>query len=156
MRTRATAREDDSAAALAAFGTLGGVPASALLLGHLADGERAVADLLLDLLELLLAALGIALTLAARGHGSDRLDVDGFGAFFPRLGVEAHALAVVERAKALPHDAGVMDERILPALIGRDEAEALVVAEPLDGSGCHRSLLPTGCTGPFARPDSYF
>jgi hypothetical protein len=30
-----------------------------------------------------------------------------------------------------------MDEEILLSVVGRDEAEALVVAEPLDGSGGH-------------------
>src|SRR5688572_27450507 len=33
-----------------------------------------------------------------------------------------------------------MDEEVLAALVRRDEAEALVVVEPLHGSGCH--LIP--------------
>src|SRR5437588_7497762 len=35
-----------------------------------------------------------------------------------------------------------MDEQVLAGFIGRDEAVALVVAEPFDGSGCH--LFPPG------------
>jgi hypothetical protein len=46
----------------------GASPASALLGGHLADGERAVAKLLADPLELLAAPLGRALTLTPGRH----------------------------------------------------------------------------------------
>src|SRR5437588_2202056 len=35
-----------------------------------------------------------------------------------------------------------MDEQVLAGFIGRDEAVALVVAEPFDGSGCH--VFPPG------------
>src|SRR5580704_443130 len=45
-----------------------------------------------------------------------------------------------QRAIAVPHDASEMNEQVAPAVIGRDEAEALVVAEPLDGTRCH--VLP--------------
>src|SRR5262249_40985101 len=45
-----------------------------------------------------------------------------------------------ERAVAVAVDPGVVDEEIPAALIRRDEAEALLVAEPLHGSGRHVSL----------------
>ena len=45
-------------------------------------------------------------------------------------------------------DAGVVDEEVAGPLVGRDEPEALVVAEPLHGAGRHvftstASVLPT-------------
>jgi hypothetical protein len=38
---------------------------------------------------------------------------------------------------AVAGDARVMDEQVLAGLVARDEAEPLVVAEPLHGSGWH-------------------
>src|SRR4051794_23746276 len=38
-----------------------------------------------------------------------------------------------------------MDEEVLAALVRGDEAEALVVVEPLDGSGCHAFLHGSCC-----------
>src|SRR5215208_6543855 len=55
-------------------------------------------------------------------------------AFF---GVELDLCALGERAKALALDAGVMHEEVLAPLVGRDEAESLVIVEPLHGSGGH-------------------
>ena len=43
-----------------------------------------------------------------------------------------------ERPIAVSRDAREMDEQVAAALVGRDEAEALVVAEPLDRAGTHR------------------
>src|SRR5687768_6895282 len=34
-------------------------------------------------------------------------------------------------------ESALVDENVLPALVGLDEAKALLVVEPLDGSGCH-------------------
>src|SRR3954447_4624336 len=67
----------------------------------------------------------------------ERGDVDGLGALVPGLGVEGDLRALRQRLEAVGVDAGVMDEEVLAALVGRDEAEALVVVEPLDGSGSH-------------------
>src|SRR3954471_8764581 len=52
-----------------------------------------------------------------------------------RLVLDPRALG--ERAVAVGFDAAVVDEEVLAAFIGRDEAEALLVAEPLDGACCH-------------------
>ncbi len=39
--------------------------------------------------------------------------------------------------KPSPADRAEVDEHVLASIVLRDEAVALVVAEPLDGSGCH-------------------
>src|SRR5205823_322395 len=39
--------------------------------------------------------------------------------------------------EAATGDLGVVDEEVLPAVVGADEAVALRIAEPLDGAGCH-------------------
>src|ERR671918_470576 len=66
-----------------------------------------------------------------------RLDVRGPGALVAGLDVVGHLGALGEAAEALAADAVVMDEDVLRAVIGRDEPEALVVTEPLHGSGWH-------------------
>src|SRR5947207_423040 len=68
-------------------------------------------------------------------------DVDGLGALVACLGVVGHLGALGERAVAVADDRLVMDEEVLACLIGGDEAEALLVAEPLDGSCCHDCSL---------------
>src|SRR5829696_5358776 len=49
--------------------------------------------------------------------------------------------ALRERLEALAGDAAVMHEQVLSAFIGSDEAVALAVVEPLDGSVCHKKHL---------------
>src|SRR3954465_3444597 len=73
----------------------------------------------------------------SRWRRLERRDVDGLGALVPGLGVEGDLRALGERLEAAAVDAGVVDEEILAALVRRDEAEALVVVEPLHGSGRH-------------------
>src|SRR3954468_19287064 len=72
----------------------------------------------------------------------ERLDVDGLGALVPGLGVVGHLGALGERTEALALDGLVMDEEVRTGLIGGDEAEALLVAEPLHGSCCHVAFPP--------------
>src|SRR3954468_10859833 len=74
----------------------------------------------------------------------DGLDVDGLGALVALLGVVGHLGALGERTVAVAHDRLVMDEEVLARLIGSDEAEALLVAEPLHGS-CWHCCFPPGC-----------
>src|ERR1035437_4120769 len=76
---------------------------------------------------------------------SDGLDVDGLGALVALLCVVGHFRALLQRAIALAVDAGVMDEQILLAVIGGDETEPLVVAEPLYGAGRHVGNSSTVC-----------
>src|SRR4051794_38819460 len=77
----------------------------------------------------------------SRSDRLDRLDANGLGALGPGLAVERHLRALGEGRVAVADDAGVMDEQVLASLIGSDEAEALLVREPLDGSGCHGVFL---------------
>src|SRR3954453_12671773 len=67
----------------------------------------------------------------------DLRDVDRVGALGPALGLVAHLRALRQRTEAVAVDGGVMDEEVLAPVVGGDEAEALLVAEPLDGSGGH-------------------
>src|SRR3954447_4163759 len=67
----------------------------------------------------------------------DCANVGRLGALLTLSCVELHLGALSEALEALAGDAGVVDEQVLRAVLRRDEPEALVVAEPLDGSGCH-------------------
>src|SRR3954462_13247146 len=69
-----------------------------------------------------------------------RGDVDGLRALVAGLGVVGHLRALSQRLEAAGVDAGVVDEEVLAALVRGDEAEALVVVEPLHGSGSHDFL----------------
>src|SRR4051794_12119127 len=72
-----------------------------------------------------------------RSRGSDGPDVDRLRTLVAGLGLVLHARALGERAVAIGFDAAVVDEEVLAAFIGSDEAEALLVAEPLNGALCH-------------------
>src|SRR3954451_19723071 len=85
---------------------------------------------------------GAGRSVQSRWRRLERRDVDGLGALVPGLGVEADARALGERLEALGVDAGVVDEQVLAGIVRRDEAEALVVVEPLDGSGGHVWVPP--------------
>src|SRR5947209_15529471 len=65
------------------------------------------------------------------------LNVDGLRSLVAVLGVVGDLCPLGERAVAIAGDAGVVDEEVLGLVVGCDEPEALVVAEPLDGSGSH-------------------
>src|SRR3990170_8805687 len=76
-----------------------------------------------------------------RPAGSDRADVGGLLALRAIDDVELDRLALGERLVALAFDRGEVDEHVVPALPG-DEAEALLVAEPLHGALlCQHGLL---------------
>lgn len=82
-------------------------------------GETVVVAVVLDLLE---------------GRSVGTGDVDGLGAVVLGDDKELDGLALVEGAKAFGFDGGLVDEQILAAVVGLDEAEALVVVEPTDGA----------------------
>src|SRR4051794_31485902 len=63
--------------------------------------------------------------------GLNDRDVDGLRALVAVLGVVGDPRALSEGAEAVAVDARVVDEEVLAAFIGCDEAEALLVAEPL-------------------------
>src|SRR4051794_20286173 len=60
-----------------------------------------------------------------------------------------------ERPEATPGDRREMDERVLAAVIGGDEPEALLVAEPLHDTGSHPTalLVPACRGGKFYQPE---
>src|SRR5262245_28519307 len=66
-----------------------------------------------------------------------RANVYRAGAFVSGLGLVRDLGALIERAKAVAGDRALVDEQVLRAVIGGDEAEALLVAEPLHGSTGH-------------------
>src|SRR5919106_740858 len=75
------------------------------------------------------------------GERLARLKVGGLGALLARLDLVRHLRALRQGAEPVGVDRAVMDEHVLRAVVGRDEPEALVVAEPLHGSGWHVSFL---------------
>src|SRR4051794_31121760 len=74
---------------------------------------------------------------------SDGLHVRRVGALGAHLRVVGDLGALGERLEAAAADGGVMDEEVLALVVGRDEPEALVVVEPLHGSGGHDGF-PSG------------
>src|SRR2546421_5881504 len=74
---------------------------------------------------------------AVRRVASDLRDVYRLRALVARLLVVGDLRVLLERLEAAPVDACVMDEEVSVALVGGDEAVALLVVEPLHGSGRH-------------------
>src|SRR5436190_23145851 len=74
---------------------------------------------------------------ATMSVGLERLDVRRLGTLGPGLGLVADLRALGERLEAVAGDATVMHEQVLALIVRCDEPEALLVAEPLHGSGCH-------------------
>src|SRR4051812_43208142 len=108
----------------------------ALLRGHLPRDERPLLLLPLEILEGEPALLFLAL--GGSGHRELALsDVEGLRTLVAAADLEVHLRAFLQRAEAVAVDVTVVDEEILAPVLRCDEAEALVVVEPLDGSGCH-------------------
>src|SRR4051794_39306880 len=72
---------------------------------------------------------------------SDGADVLRLRALRALRGVELDPLVLVEALVAAAGDGGVVDEHVLAAVIGSDEAEALFAVEPLHSSLCHSLAL---------------
>src|SRR5215211_257856 len=79
------------------------------------------------------------------GVGLDGLDVRRVRALGALLGVVGDLRALGQRLEAAALDGGVVDEEVLALVVRGDEAEALLVAEPLHGSGCHVMFLRGRC-----------
>src|SRR5215207_219201 len=81
---------------------------------------------------------------ALRGSrvGLEGLDVRRVRALGAVLGVVGDLRALGQRLEAAALDGGVVDEEVLALIVRGDEAEALLVAEPLNGSGCHGDAPP--------------
>ena len=63
-----------------------------------------------------------------------RLDADGFQTLLALLDLHTDALVFSQRTDARTLDGGDVDENVLAAIVGSDEAEALGGVEPLDGA----------------------
>src|SRR4029453_7980453 len=70
------------------------------------------------------------------------LNVCCLRSLLPLRHLEPDLRPLVQRLEPAASDGRGVHEQIFAALIGRDEAVALVVAEPLDGSGCHQPTPP--------------
>src|SRR4029079_13981287 len=85
----------------------------------------------------LLGSAAIPSTPRRASSALQRGDVHGLRSLVAALGVVGDLRALRERLEAVGVDAGVVDEEVLATVVRRDEAEALVVVEPLHGSGRH-------------------
>jgi hypothetical protein len=77
-----------------------------------------------------------------RDRAAERDDVLGGRALLALHHVALDALALGQRLEAAALDGRVVDEEILAAVLGRDEAEALGVVEPLHGAGRTHGRAP--------------
>src|SRR5262245_62085077 len=75
----------------------------------------------------------------------DLLHAGRRGALRTLLGLVLDLRALLERAVAVALDRAEMDEHVVRAVVGCDESVALVVAEPLDGSGRHLASSSLCC-----------
>src|SRR5829696_9711206 len=71
------------------------------------------------------------------GSLRDRLDAGRRRALGAGLGLILDLRALLERAVAVALDRAEVNEHVVRAVVGCDEPVALVVAEPLNGSGRH-------------------
>src|SRR5919109_1338337 len=83
------------------------------------------------------------------GQKLDDLDVRGLRALGGLAELVLDLRAFRQRAESLTRDTREVHERILPPVIGGDEPEALLVAEPLDDTSCHTT--PPHCLTRCAR-----
>src|SRR3954451_23222953 len=71
------------------------------------------------------------------GHRSDGTNVGGLRALARLADLVLDLRALHERAETVTRDAREVDEGVLAPVVRGDEAEALLVAEPLDDTSCH-------------------
>src|SRR5262249_27439427 len=98
--------------------------------------------------------------MSRRGPASQRLsssllrELDDVRRCGPLLALDdlvLHLVALGQGAESLALDRGLMDEAVLPSVLGGDEADALGVVEPFHGSGnTHYSFLPSLSDRPSA------
>src|ERR1700722_12123188 len=72
----------------------------------------------------------------------ERLDVRGGRPLRTARSLVGDLRALGERLESTAYDRRVVDEQVLTLVVGRDESVALLVAEPLNGSGCHVMFPP--------------
>src|SRR5215207_8032984 len=90
-------------------------------------------------------SISIFSSLGTAGRRSDRADVHRLGSLVARLLLVLDLRVLGERLEALAIDAGVVDEEVTVTLVGGDEPVALLVVEPLDGSGRHATAPSCVC-----------
>src|SRR5712691_91899 len=79
-------------------------------------------------------------------------NVCGLRALLALRHLVGHLLPLIEVPETLTRYRAEVHEHVSAAVVGRDEPEALLGAEPLDGACCHvRSLLPSP-SGPCCIP----
>src|SRR4051794_5105015 len=78
--------------------------------------------------------------LRSRAGLLDRADVLRLRALGALRDVERHLLVFLQRLEAAALDRREVREEVLAAVVGRDEAEALGIVEPLDGTCAHVCL----------------
>jgi hypothetical protein len=66
-----------------------------------------------------------------------RNNVDRLGALLALARLVLDLGTLGQRLEAVAGDVRVMNEEILAAVLGGDEAVSLGIVEPLDGTGCH-------------------
>src|ERR687895_573012 len=98
-------------------------------------------------------SISIFSSLGTSGDASDEAHVHRLGTLVARLLLVLHLGVLRQGLEALAVDAAVMDEQVPLSIIGSDEAEALLVVEPLDGSGRHVTCPFLRVPGP-ASPDA--
>lgn len=76
----------------------------------------------------------------------------GFAAHAVGLDLERNLLAFIEGAQTGPFDGADMNEDVLAAVIGLDEAEALCRIKPLNCSGSHLCVQGAPKRDELARP----
>ena len=90
----------------------------------------------------------LAPTPDSRRLARDGRDGGRLGALLALAGLELDPGALVEGLVPLAGDLRMMDEQILPTLVGRDEPVSLRSVEPLNGTGSHMNpSLPNSRTG---------
>src|SRR5439155_6555117 len=89
--------------------------------------------------------------------GRGQCDVRRLWALRPLAGLEVDLRPFGERLEAVADDVAVMHEQVLAGIIRRDEPVTLRIAEPLNGSGCHKntSLTTNERAGTRLRPNRY-
>src|SRR5690349_20476365 len=75
-----------------------------------------------------------------RRSSAHRADVGGLRALLALRHLELHALRFGQGLEARALDLAEVGEQVLAAAVGRDEAEALALIEPLHGTGLSRHV----------------
>src|ERR687895_437894 len=98
-------------------------------------------------------SISIFSSLGTSGDASDEAYVHRLRTLVARLFLVLHLGVLRQGLEALSVDAAVVDEQVPLSIIGSDEAEALLVVEPLHGSGRHVTCPFLRVPGP-ASPDA--